>query len=57
MIVPAGVSVSKDKPRPSTILGTSERTALKHLGNATLELECTNKHQAVVKALRLGLIG
>lgn len=38
------------------ILGISERTAVHHLRNATEKLGCVNKHQAVVKALRLGLI-
>jgi DNA-binding CsgD family transcriptional regulator len=39
-----------------TILGISERTAVMHLSNAAHKLDCTTKHQAVVKALRLGLI-
>jgi len=39
-----------------TILGISERTAVLHLNNAMRKLECVNKHQAVLKALRLGLI-
>ena len=39
-----------------TILGISERTAVLHLQNAMHKLEATNKHQAVLKALRLGLI-
>jgi DNA-binding CsgD family transcriptional regulator len=38
------------------ILGISERTAVMHVSNATHKLGCTTKHQAVVKALRLGLI-
>jgi DNA-binding CsgD family transcriptional regulator len=38
------------------ILGISERTAVMHLSNAARKLDCTTKHQAVVKALRLGLI-
>jgi DNA-binding CsgD family transcriptional regulator len=38
------------------ILGISERTAVLHLSNATHKLDCINKHQAVLKALRLGLI-
>jgi DNA-binding CsgD family transcriptional regulator len=38
------------------ILGISEQTAARHLNNATHKLACVNKHQAVVKALRLGLI-
>jgi DNA-binding CsgD family transcriptional regulator len=38
------------------ILGISEQTAARHLNNAAHKLECVNKHQAVVKALRLGLI-
>jgi DNA-binding CsgD family transcriptional regulator len=39
-----------------SILGISERTAVLHLNNATHKLGCVNKHQAVLKALRLGLI-
>ncbi|NRF71877.1 autoinducer binding domain-containing protein [Aquincola sp. S2] len=38
------------------ILGISEQTAVRHLHNAARKLGCINKHQAVVKALRLGLI-
>lgn len=38
------------------ILGISERTAVLHVNNAMHKLGCTNKHQAVLKALRLGLI-
>jgi DNA-binding CsgD family transcriptional regulator len=38
------------------ILGISERTAVLHLHNAMHKLGCANKHQAVLKALRLGLI-
>ncbi|WP_280153501.1 autoinducer binding domain-containing protein [Piscinibacter sp. XHJ-5] len=38
------------------ILGISERTAVLHINNATHKLGCVNKHQAVLKALRLGLI-
>ena len=38
------------------ILGISERTAVLHINNAMHKLNCTNKHQAVLKALRLGLI-
>ncbi|MDT7833789.1 helix-turn-helix transcriptional regulator [Aquabacterium sp. OR-4] len=39
------------------ILGISERTAVLHINNAMHKLECGSKHQAVLKALRLGLIG
>jgi DNA-binding CsgD family transcriptional regulator len=39
-----------------TILGISERTAVMHVNNAMHKLGCTTKHQAVLKALRLGLI-
>lgn len=39
-----------------TILGISERTAVLHVNNAMHKLDCINKHQAVLKALRLGLI-
>ena len=38
------------------ILDISERTAVLHVNNAAHKLGCTNKHQAVLKALRLGLI-
>ncbi|RQO59757.1 LuxR family transcriptional regulator [Paucibacter sp. KBW04] len=38
------------------ILSISERTAVLHLSNAMRKLDCTTKHQAVLKALRLGLI-
>ena len=38
------------------ILGISEQTAARHLHHAARKLDCVNKHQAVVKALRLGLI-
>lgn len=40
-----------------TILGISERTAVFHVQNAMRKLDCTTKHQAALKALRLGLIG
>lgn len=38
------------------LLGITERTAVLHLNNGMHKLDCTNKHQAVLKALRLGLI-
>lgn len=38
------------------ILGISERTVVLHLQNAMHKLGAVNKHQAVLKALRLGLI-
>ena len=38
------------------ILGITERTAVLHANNATHKLGTANKHQAVLKALRLGLI-
>ena len=38
------------------ILSISEQTAVRHLNNATPKLECVNKHHAVVKAMRLGLV-
>jgi DNA-binding CsgD family transcriptional regulator len=38
------------------VLGISERTAVMHVNNAMHKLGCYNKHQAVLKALRLGLI-
>lgn len=39
-----------------TILSITERTAVLHLNNAMHKLGCNNKHQAVLKALRMGLI-
>jgi DNA-binding CsgD family transcriptional regulator len=39
-----------------TILGITERTAVLHLQNAMRKLGASSKHQAVLKALRLGLI-
>lgn len=38
------------------VLGISERTAVLHVTNAMHKLGCVSKHQAVLKALRLGLI-
>jgi DNA-binding CsgD family transcriptional regulator len=38
------------------IMSISERTAVLHLQNATHKLQCINKHQAVLKALKLGLL-
>lgn len=38
------------------IVGITERTAVMHLGNAMHKLGASNKHHAVVKALKLGLI-
>lgn len=38
------------------LLGISERTAVLHVNNATHKLDCVSKHQAVIKAMRLGLI-
>lgn len=38
------------------ILGITERTTVMHVCNAMRKLGCVNKHQAVLKALRLGLI-
>jgi DNA-binding CsgD family transcriptional regulator len=38
------------------ILSISEQTAVRHINNATHKLACINKHQAVLKAIRLGLI-
>ncbi|MDP9044368.1 MAG: autoinducer binding domain-containing protein [Pseudomonadota bacterium] len=39
-----------------SVLGISERTAALHVNNATHKLGCVNKHQAVLAALRLGLL-
>ena len=38
------------------VLGISERTVVFHVTNAMHKLGCNNKQQAVLKALRLGLI-
>ena len=38
------------------VLGITERTAALHVNNATHKLGCVNKHQAVLKALRLGYL-
>ena len=38
------------------LLGISERTVVFHVNNAMHKLNCVNKQQAVLKALRLGLI-
>ena len=38
------------------VLGITERTAVLHINNAMHKLGCVSKHQAVLKALRLGLI-
>jgi DNA-binding CsgD family transcriptional regulator len=38
------------------VLGISERTAVLHVNNAMHKLGCSTKHQAVLKALRLGLM-
>ena len=38
------------------ILGISERTAVLHVNNAMHKLGCVNKHQAVLKAIRLGIL-
>src|SRR5262249_45117938 len=40
----------------SRILSISEQTAARHLSNATQKLQCANKLQAVLKAVRLRLI-
>jgi DNA-binding CsgD family transcriptional regulator len=39
-----------------TIMNITERTAVLHLQNSMHKLGCANKHQAVLKALRLGLL-
>jgi len=39
-----------------TIMSITERTAVLHISNGMRKLGCNNKHQAVLKALRLGLI-
>lgn len=39
-----------------SILGVTERTVVHFVNNAMHKLDCVNKHQAAMKALRLGLI-
>lgn len=39
-----------------SILGVSERTVTFHITNVVQKLDCATKHQAVIKAMRLGLI-
>lgn len=39
-----------------SILGITERTAVLHINNATHKMGCVNKHQAVLKAIRMGLL-
>jgi DNA-binding CsgD family transcriptional regulator len=39
-----------------SLLSITERTVIQHLQNAMRKLDCNSKHQAVLKALRLGLI-
>ena len=36
--------------------GITERTAVFHVNSAAHKLDCASKHQAVIKAMRLGLI-
>ena len=38
------------------ILSISERTAVLHIANAMRKLGCCSKHQAVLRALKLGII-
>lgn len=38
------------------LLGITERTAVSHVTNAAHKLACASKHQAVIKAMRMGLI-
>jgi len=40
----------------ATLLGIAEQTTTHHISNAMKKLDCVNKQQAVVRALRLGLI-
>ena len=40
----------------AAVLGITERTVVLHLQHAMQRLDCASKHQAVLKALRLGLI-
>ncbi|MGF1770518.1 LuxR family transcriptional regulator [Enterovibrio makurazakiensis] len=50
------VSEGKSSWEISIIIGCSERTVVFHLGNATNKLVCTNRYQAVSKAIIIGLI-
>jgi DNA-binding CsgD family transcriptional regulator len=40
----------------AAVLGIAERTVIMHLQHGMQKLDCSSKHQAVLKALRLGLI-
>jgi DNA-binding CsgD family transcriptional regulator len=40
----------------SDVLGITERTVVAHLQGSMQKLGCSSKHQAVLKALRLGLV-
>ena len=40
----------------AAVLSITERTVILHLQNAMQKLNCNSKHQAVLKALRLGLV-
>lgn len=46
----------KTAPEIAEILHIGQRTTVFHIQNAMLKLNCNSKHQAVLKALRLGLI-
>jgi DNA-binding CsgD family transcriptional regulator len=46
----------KTAEQMSALMSVSERTAVFHINNAMHKLNCVNKHQAALKALRLGLI-
>ncbi|MDD1782999.1 LuxR family transcriptional regulator [Enterovibrio sp. ZSDZ35] len=50
------VSEGKSSWEISVIIGCSERTVVFHLTNATNKLGCTNRYQAVSKAIILGII-
>jgi LuxR family transcriptional regulator len=47
---------SKTAWEVGVILGISERTVNAHISNAMRKLHCFNKHQAVLKAIDLGLL-
>jgi DNA-binding CsgD family transcriptional regulator len=62
MLTPREVEVmqwtmkGKTATEAADLLGISERTATLHLDNATHKLKCINIHQALLKALQLGIL-
>jgi DNA-binding CsgD family transcriptional regulator len=49
-------AAGKTASEVGTILSISEKTVTKHVANAAAKLDCYSKHQAVIRAIRLGLV-